>query len=90
MNESKIMDELLVDLCNADTQIRWLSGIMDLLTTAYMNSKMDDSNVYVGAFQGFGAMLLRIQDTIERGKNDFSRLRELLEGTGAEEAEVGA
>lgn len=90
MNQSKIMDDLRMDLYSAETWVDWLDGIIGLLHIAYEESKADESNRYAGAFKAMSAMLGHVQDAIDRGGNDLNRLRELLEGTGAEEAEVGA
>lgn len=90
MNQNKIMDDIRLDLYSAETWAGWLDGIIGLLHIAYEESQADESTCYAGAFKAMSAMLGKVQEVIDRTGNDLNRLRELLEGTGAEEAEVGA
>lgn len=90
MNESKIMDDLRMDLYSAETWVDWADGIIRLLRIAFADNTADESSCYADAFKGLSAMLGKVQEAIDRGGKDLSRLRELLEGVTPEEAEVGA
>ena len=68
----------------------WADGIIRLLRIAFADNTADESSCYADAFKGLSAMLGKVQEAIDRGGKDLSRLRELLEGASQEEAEVGA